>query len=346
MRQTSQGLQITPCRQSLCWKCPIKRMMWSYCNAVRQPRYDWTVISTDTTNYGKGSREFLFRKVIPSGVFTIKVIWWPLVFISQPRGLLRDSCEWLVSWVSASSLWHDIRLLRLPPCSPKPTHQLASPQPLQPVWRRRPQLEQGGQRGPGGGGRWNSSSLSRHGVPVTSLTVRGWRLLAATVARDAWAEICRRCSRWGQNSVTRAPHTWEGLINHLHQTERHSNDLAPPCVWQFLAPPFGVFIRRSAPALARAPPDLRPEGKKEKQMWWGKSQPATVRVLAAAYAKRFIVSQRSDYFRQANKHLTLVWLKHLYTRMWSNGRTPEGTVEPLEYYSELLNECAVHRPNY
>lgn len=114
----------------------------------------------------------------------------------------------------------------------------------------------------------------------------------------------------------------------------------------FLAPPFGVFIRRSAPALARALPDLRPDEKKERQMWWGKSQPATVRVLAAAYAKPFIVSQRSDYFRQANKHLTLVWLKHLYTRMWSNGRTPEGTVEPLPYYSELLNECAVHRPNY
>lgn len=122
-----QGLQITPCRQSLSWKCPIKRMMWSYCNAVRQPRYDWTVISTDTTNYGEGNREFLFRKVIPSCVFTIKVIWWPLVFISQPRGLLRDSCEWLVSWVSASSLWRDIQLLRLPPCSPKPTHQLAFP---------------------------------------------------------------------------------------------------------------------------------------------------------------------------------------------------------------------------
>lgn len=265
MRQTSQGLQITLCRQSLSWKRPIKRMMWSYCNAVRQPRYDWTVISTDTTNYGKGNREFLLRKVIPSGVFTIKVIWWPLVFISQPRRLLRDSCEWLVSWVSAGSLWHDIQLLRLPPCSQKPTHQLASPQPLQPVWRRGPQLQQGGQRGPGGGGRWNSSSLSRHGVPVASLTVRGWRLLAATVAGDAWAEICRRCSRWGQNSVTRAPHTGEGLINHLHQTERHSNDLVPGAKrlrW-FLAPPFGVFSRRSAPALAQALADLRPEEKKK-----------------------------------------------------------------------------------
>lgn len=88
--------------------------MWRYCNAVRQQSYDWTVITTDTTNYNRENWEFPFRKVIPSGVSTIKVIWWPLVFISKPRGLLRDGCEWLVSWVSAGSFWHDIQLLRLP----------------------------------------------------------------------------------------------------------------------------------------------------------------------------------------------------------------------------------------
>lgn len=46
-----------------------------------------------------------------------------------------------------------------------------------------------------------------------------------------------------------------------------------------------------------------------------KSWPATVKRLAAAYTTRFIMSQSSHYFKWANKHLTLVWLKHLYSRM-------------------------------
>lgn len=139
-------------------------------------------------------------------------------------------------------------------------------QPLQSVWRSWPQLEQGEQKSPGGGGRGNSSSLSRHGVPVTSLTVRGWRLLAAPVTGDAWAEICLRCSLWGQNSVTHAPHTWEGFINHLHQTERHLNYLVLFWVWLTAAEvvfsaTFGVCIQCSA--LAWTLTDLRPEVKRK-----------------------------------------------------------------------------------
>lgn len=216
------------------------------------------------------------------------------------------------------------------------------------MWRSWPQLEQ---KSLGGGGRGNGSSLSRHGVPVTSLTVRGWKLLAATVTGDAWLEICLRCSLWGQNAVTHAPHTWEGFINHLHQTERHSNYFVLFWFWLravevvFSATLWGLHPVQCTCSGSNARRSEARSGK-ENQMWWVKVQPATVRVLAAAYATCFIMSQWSDYFRQANKHLTLVWLKHLYTRMWRNGRTAEGTTEPMKYHGELLNECAVHRPNY
>lgn len=237
--------------------------MWRYCNAVRQQSYDWTVITADTTNYNRENWEFPFRKVIPSGVSTIKVIWWPLVFISKPRGLLRDGCEWLVSWVSAGSFWHDIQLLRLPAPVPEAHISVSIPPAL--TGSVAQTATAGARRAEQPGWGWEMKQQQFVTTRRPSHLADSKRMKALSCDCRRWCigpDLSQVLTMRSELRDTRSPAPQRGLSTISIRPNHALTASGSERLRWLLAPPFGVQC--TCPGHSQRT-DLRPEEKKKKK---------------------------------------------------------------------------------
>lgn len=140
------------------------------------------------------------------------------------------SCEWILSWVSAGSLWHDIQLHRCL-CGPWSTHISSHLTALTASVAQPATAGAGRAEEPGWGWKRKQQQFITTWHPSHLTDSKRMKALCCDCHRWCMSWVLSRVLTVRSEPCDTCSHTWEGFINHLHQTECHSNYLVLFSVW-------------------------------------------------------------------------------------------------------------------